>query len=139
MDISQLLDLGFAFKQKLDQTKAGLAPAFDWYPYDSLSNLVHLDHLLSGDRRRLLDLIAARFIRRVGNPMAIGREVSPALIEPSLKEGHRSVVPLHQKQPQVPAFGRGAGERLRRTAAAGARPRFGRRSSSSRAIAITGR
>jgi len=60
MDISQLLDLGFAFKQKLDQAKAGLDRAFDWYPYDSLSNLVHLDHLLSGDRRQLLDLIAAR-------------------------------------------------------------------------------
>lgn len=60
MDISQLLEAGFTFKQKLDSLKAHLAPPFEWYPYDSLANLVHLDHLLSGDRRRLLDLLGSR-------------------------------------------------------------------------------
>lgn len=59
MNISQLVELGFAFKQKLDATKAALAADFEWYPYDSLSNLVHLDKLLSGERRELLDLIGS--------------------------------------------------------------------------------
>ena len=60
MDISQLVDLGFAFKQRLDALKAELAPTFDWYPYDSLSNLVHLDHLLTGGRRQVLELLGSR-------------------------------------------------------------------------------
>ena len=59
-DISRLVDLGFAFKQKLDAVKAGLSPSFAWYPYDSLSNLVHLNRLLTGDRRLLLDLVGGR-------------------------------------------------------------------------------
>ncbi len=59
-DISRLVDLGFAFKQKLDELKARLSPSFAWYPYDSLSNLVHLNQLLTGDRRLLLDLISGR-------------------------------------------------------------------------------
>ncbi|MCC6538892.1 MAG: hypothetical protein IT162_15165 [Bryobacterales bacterium] len=60
MDIAPLVDLGFAFKQRLDATKAALAPPFAWYPYDSLSNLVHLDRLLSGERRDLLALLGQR-------------------------------------------------------------------------------
>ena len=60
MDTSQLIELGFAFKEKLDAVKAGLAPAFEWYPYDSLSNLVHLDNLLTGERRELLQLLGDR-------------------------------------------------------------------------------
>lgn len=59
MDISTLVERGYAFKQKLDATKAALAPGFEWYPYDSLSNLVHLDTLLTGPHRQLLDLIGA--------------------------------------------------------------------------------
>jgi hypothetical protein len=60
MDVAQLLDSGFLFKQQLDRVKAELAPAFEWYPYDSLSNLVHLDRLLTGDRRELLALLGDR-------------------------------------------------------------------------------
>lgn len=55
-----MVDLGFAFKQKLDGLKTELAPPFNWYPYDSISNLVHLDRLLTGDRRQLLDLLGGR-------------------------------------------------------------------------------
>ncbi len=60
MDISQLVKLGFAFKQKLDGLKADLSPGFDWYPYDSISNLVHLDRLLTGERRQLLEMLGQR-------------------------------------------------------------------------------
>ena len=60
MDTTQLVELGYAFKQKLDGVKAGLTPSFEWYPYDSVSNLVHLDHLLTGERRQLLDLLGGR-------------------------------------------------------------------------------
>jgi tRNA (mo5U34)-methyltransferase len=60
MDISQLVEHGFAFKQKLDGLKASLSPGFDWYPYDSLSNLVHLNQLLTGERRQLIDLLGQR-------------------------------------------------------------------------------
>lgn len=57
MNVAELVERGFAFKQELDSLKARLAPPFDWYPYDSISNLVHLDTLLTGGRRDLLELI----------------------------------------------------------------------------------
>ena len=57
MNIAELVERGFAFKQSLDATKAAVAPGFAWYPYDSISNLVHLDTLLTGARRELLELI----------------------------------------------------------------------------------
>lgn len=60
MDISRLADLGYHFKERLSRVKSGIAPSFDWYPYDSLGNLVHLDRLLTGKHRLLLELLGGR-------------------------------------------------------------------------------
>lgn len=54
-DISALRRQAEVFQQRLSALKRA-RPDIRWYPYDSLANLVHLDRLLTGDRRRLLAL-----------------------------------------------------------------------------------
>ena len=60
MDISQLVKESKAFEERLRQAKRKLGdqtgnPGFEWYPYDTLSALAHLDGLLTGKRRAILD------------------------------------------------------------------------------------
>jgi hypothetical protein len=56
-DIGTLREQAPAFRDRLDEIKAKLAPKnFEWYPYDSLSNFEHLDSLLKGENRGLLEL-----------------------------------------------------------------------------------
>src|SRR5215471_8647447 len=43
-----------AFRRKLEETKRAIPADFDWYPYDTLSGLAHLDRLLTGGHRDLL-------------------------------------------------------------------------------------
>ena len=60
-DIGTLRERALIFRDRLDKIKADLAPKdFEWYPYDSLSNFEHLDALLKGENRLLLDLIGDR-------------------------------------------------------------------------------
>ena len=55
-DIGTLLSQAGAFKEKLQALKASLAtPELEWYPYDSLANLSHLDRLLTGANRSILE------------------------------------------------------------------------------------
>lgn len=57
MDIAGIKDRALEFMQEFDARKTALAPPFPWYPYNSLSNFIHLDVLLTGERRALLSLI----------------------------------------------------------------------------------
>ncbi len=58
MDIREIRDRALDFKRTLDAKKAALAPqTFSWYHYDILANFSHLDALLTGQYRFLLDLI----------------------------------------------------------------------------------
>jgi tRNA (mo5U34)-methyltransferase len=57
MDIAALKEQGLAFEQKLREVKHRLKPADFWYPYGTLSNLIHLERLLTGDHRHVLRLI----------------------------------------------------------------------------------
>lgn len=58
MDISLIKAKAFEFETQLSKRKQDLGDAdFGWYPYGTLSNFGHLDNLLTGERRRLLDLI----------------------------------------------------------------------------------
>jgi hypothetical protein len=55
-DVGTLLSKAPSFRGKLNELKARLAPKdFAWYPYDSLSNFEHLDALLTGENRLLLE------------------------------------------------------------------------------------
>jgi tRNA (mo5U34)-methyltransferase len=54
-DVSAVLSRAAEFKRSLDKIKKHLAPLdFEWYPYDTLANLIHFDKLLSGPNRFLL-------------------------------------------------------------------------------------
>jgi tRNA (mo5U34)-methyltransferase len=43
-----------AFRNKLQETRRALRADFEWYPYDTLSGLAHLDRMLTGHHRTLL-------------------------------------------------------------------------------------
>lgn len=58
MDITEIKDKAFEFKQTLDTKKEEIGPqSFSWYPYGTLENFLVLDVLLTGEHRCLLDLI----------------------------------------------------------------------------------
>jgi tRNA (mo5U34)-methyltransferase len=55
VDIADLLPQAAAFAGTLRAARRTLNPAFEWYPYDTLSALWHLDRLLRGPHRRLFE------------------------------------------------------------------------------------
>lgn len=69
-DVGELLRASLAFRQEIDALKTSLSKpgpsGFDWYPYNSLSNLEHLDRLLQGSRRRLLELAGGKPVADLG-------------------------------------------------------------------------
>jgi tRNA (mo5U34)-methyltransferase len=67
IDVSDLRRRAEAFSKDLERTKAELnRDASFWYPYGTLSNLDHLDRLLTGSHRFLLDLAVDRRIADIG-------------------------------------------------------------------------
>jgi tRNA (mo5U34)-methyltransferase len=55
-DIGTLREHAPSFRERLEKTKAEISPKhFEWYPYDSLANFEHLDALLKGENRLLLE------------------------------------------------------------------------------------
>lgn len=57
-DVGELVGRAREFRGRLQTIKEGVTPRdFEWYPYDSLTNLSHFDKLLTGRYRYLLDLI----------------------------------------------------------------------------------
>src|SRR5215831_7262830 len=67
IDVSEILSLAVEFRAALQGLKDRLHPTdFEWYAYDSLGNFVHLDRLLTGHRRFLLDLLGQRPLLDVG-------------------------------------------------------------------------
>lgn len=66
-DIGELRDRANVFEEKLDRIKAQLArQQIPWYPYRTLLNYEILEKLLSGPRRRLLDLAGGDPILDIG-------------------------------------------------------------------------
>lgn len=55
LDIGDLSQASAAFRHRLLRIKAA-HPSVPWYPYDSLANLTHLNHLLTGPYRNLAAL-----------------------------------------------------------------------------------
>jgi tRNA (mo5U34)-methyltransferase len=67
MDIAQLRERSGEFDSWLASARQACAsPDFPWYPYGSLSNFIHLDNLLTGSNRNLVNLSAGQKIVDVG-------------------------------------------------------------------------
>ena len=67
-DIGTLLSRARAFKDTLRAVKARLAtPDLEWYPYDSLANLSHLDRLLTGANRSILESAREGTVADIGS------------------------------------------------------------------------
>jgi hypothetical protein len=65
-DIGALIPRMMETAALLGAAKAKLAPASFWYPYHSISNLGHLDRLLTGRNRDLLSLIGGEPVADIG-------------------------------------------------------------------------
>lgn len=66
-DFAEIVRRSEGFRRTLDRLKAENQRAdFAWYPYRTLTNLEHLDRLLTGERRRLLELIGDRPVLDAG-------------------------------------------------------------------------
>jgi tRNA (mo5U34)-methyltransferase len=65
-DVSLFVAESDSYARQLAQDKLALAPAEHWYPYGSLSNLAHLDHLLSPGHRNLYELANGKRIADIG-------------------------------------------------------------------------
>jgi tRNA (mo5U34)-methyltransferase len=67
MNIAELRSSAKRFSAELQKIKDNNPPdGFTWYGYDILSNLVHLDNLLSGERRDLFSRLDDKPIADVG-------------------------------------------------------------------------
>lgn len=66
-DIAALAERAMDFRKRLEAAKVRIASTdFEWYPYDSLSNLHTLDRLLTGPCRSLLELASGKPILDIG-------------------------------------------------------------------------
>ncbi|WP_258344087.1 class I SAM-dependent methyltransferase [Saccharopolyspora gregorii] len=66
-DFDTLRERALAFREELLARKEKIAPAeFDWYPYDTMANIFHLDRLLTGPQRQVFDRIAGSRIADIG-------------------------------------------------------------------------
>ena len=67
VDISDIKDRALTYQLLLKAKKAELAPtSYNWYPYETLSNFVHLERLLTGDNRHLLGLVEGGGVVDIG-------------------------------------------------------------------------
>ena len=64
--IEELLPAALQFRQKLTALRAGKPQAFEWYPYESLTNAGHLDRLLAGNYEAILGVPGASGILDIG-------------------------------------------------------------------------
>ena len=60
--MNPLLTQAAAFAKAMEQAKRELRPDFEWYPYDTMSALWHVDKLLTGGNRELLTPRKARVL-----------------------------------------------------------------------------
>ncbi len=66
MDISDLAARSREFGARLAAAKAAVPQPIAWYPYDSLAGFDHLNAVLTGPRRNLLELAGDRPVLDIG-------------------------------------------------------------------------
>jgi len=64
--IEAIRDKALEFNVRLHALKHESAPHEAWYPYDTLSNFIHLDRVLTGSNRSLFDDIAGASVADIG-------------------------------------------------------------------------
>jgi 2-polyprenyl-3-methyl-5-hydroxy-6-metoxy-1,4-benzoquinol methylase len=67
MDITEIKDKALLYNATLNKKKLSLAPQSFWYRYGTLNNFIHLDKLLTGSNRHLLDLIGKKTVVDIGS------------------------------------------------------------------------
>lgn len=67
MDVKEMKEKGLIFEKELNQKKISIKPENFWYPYGIMHNLIHLDDLLKGENRDLLNLIDKKPILDIGS------------------------------------------------------------------------
>src|SRR6516164_5044778 len=66
-DILQIAERAREFHARVKAVKARVTPRpFEWYPYDSLANVFHLNELLTGANRDFLSLIGDGTVADIG-------------------------------------------------------------------------
>ncbi|WP_019856404.1 methyltransferase domain-containing protein [Actinopolyspora mortivallis] len=66
MDFDTLRDRALAYREELLRRKKEIDPEFDWYPFDTLANVLHLDGLLTGRNREVFGGLAGQRIADIG-------------------------------------------------------------------------
>ena len=56
-----------SFEKELNQKKLSIKPNSFWYPYGILNNLTHLDNLLTGENRDIMNLINKKPVLDIGS------------------------------------------------------------------------
>jgi tRNA (mo5U34)-methyltransferase len=66
-DIQQIVERAREFHARMKSVKVRVSPRpFEWYPYDSLANVLHLNKLLTGPNRDLMKLIGDGPVADIG-------------------------------------------------------------------------
>ena len=67
MDFETLRERALAFRERLLARKNEIAvTGFDWYPYDTMASILHLDTLLSEPNRSVFDSFAGGRVADIG-------------------------------------------------------------------------
>lgn len=66
MHFPKVRDLAIQFRSELAEAKQRRDAEFPWYPYDTMSNIVHLDTLLTGENREIFARIAGSHVADIG-------------------------------------------------------------------------
>lgn len=66
LSLSSALDQNVLFLEKIRSLKTSLSASFDWYPYESLSNLLHISKLLREIDGDLIDYLPNRLLMDIG-------------------------------------------------------------------------
>ncbi|WP_438387227.1 class I SAM-dependent methyltransferase [Actinopolyspora saharensis] len=66
MEFGTLRDRALSYREWLLARKQEIDAGFDWYPFDTLANVLHLDGLLSAENRNVFGELAGRRIADIG-------------------------------------------------------------------------
>src|SRR6266536_763295 len=66
VDFPKVRDLALRFRSELDQRKERVSAGIACYPYDTMSNIINLDTLLTGENRDIFARIAGSHVADIG-------------------------------------------------------------------------
>ncbi|QGK71754.1 methyltransferase domain-containing protein [Allosaccharopolyspora coralli] len=67
MEFETFRERALAYRERLLARKQRIAPTdFEWYPYDTMANIFHLDRLLTGQNRTVFEQLRQRRVADIG-------------------------------------------------------------------------